>query len=869
MKIIKNKACLFKRCINNISPTLARLLLIVWVLQSCGGNLPHPEDPNPSNLVYNTSHVSQRALPSAQSVTNSVPSQSAEQHTIQLHTQPAQSAILQQNINVVSQHAIWTDQPIVGASIVQAPRPMQALQQQNSISVPMQPAIWTSQSTVLPSIEPMPYPIQAIPQTTSLPLPFTIMSIYPGKASLAVSHQGSGIHASHRPSSSKDTSATYLASHASRTSQAVNSKRKFAQMVRGEKEIALSRGQTNTDKRPKHLPDIQQVGVKIEKETESIDQYNISTNQKTSIQERKHSIVKQETAPLIKDQLELERMLQEAIDELDHGYSLNADHLLKVTREIDSQPSDNSHFLATELIEHILTYLPLKELLDVRRWNRYFNRLIGDYPVLCGIGMQNKLQSALYIPSLKKECTVECSATSIVPYGDVYMDLNSSSSFFFYQLLGSIKNLPLEYWQYLKGTNVHTLEFHCNHYESTGLSDLFKHLDQTRVSKIVLRGYHRLNYDQIVSFTAAMSSSQIKKLELDGDPTNENEFKRTLFINMLLPNSAIEALTLRNTWSSPCSNDVKQLAALLPRSKIKKLKLDRIIKINKSLMILADVLPKTHVKVLELPDLAYVEMSCLFNALRNSKVRRLNLAYKQGMQPHKPHIGINSLASILPFTQLEELDLTNNKIYPVGIKALAAVLPNTKLKKINLTHNFIDADAILALAKVLPKSCLEEIYLCSEQIKASGITAITKLLANSSIKRIHIGSNHITPSLACRIATALKRSQVEEFRLYSKEIPMLEAAILIRKLTDTPVKIVGFEVGEFINQIHIDMLIEALRSSNIKKVFLRVYCMDQISLFLPDEFKYIKRCLRLLNIECIVDINVPFFGDPFYGHTLE
>ena len=366
------------------------------------------------------------------------------------------------------------------------------------------------------------------------------------------------------------------------------------------------------------------------------------------------------------------------------------------------------------------------------------------------------------------------------------------------------------------------------------------------MSKIDLEGYDQLSHEQIAAFVTAMSASRVKKLELYHAYSFDSESKHALFINMLSSNSSIEGLTLSNIFKS---QNMQQLAVVLPQSKIKKLKLIRIRLTDDAIMILANVLPKTQVEVLYL---SYAHISTLgvrhlADALTNSKVKRLSLANNQGIHA----IDISILASMLPSTKLEELDLTGKRINSIGVQALAAVLPNTKLKKINLSQNPIDDNAVLALASVLPNSHVEEIHLCSDDIQITGVNAIIKVLASSRIKRLYLGSSNITPKFTQDIAIALQNSQVEEFHLYSKKVPLPQAVAFIRKLVNTPVKIVGLKFGSILHQSHPSMLTDALKTTNIRKVFLS-RTVGKIDPLLQLQFK---RCTAPLNIEWVFNAN--------------
>ncbi|MHB9147771.1 MAG: F-box-like domain-containing protein [Candidatus Amoebophilus sp.] len=724
----------FKRYFNNTQPILARLLLAGLLLQSCGDNLPQPTNPNnsPHSIVSVSGAGRSIAAYSIQTMPSSVP----------------------------PQPMLWTVQPTVIHSLIQPEAPVVQILQQ-TINLAPQHISWTGQSTVVPPIVQAPQPMQAIPQTISLPLPSTVPHTQPSGANVAVVHQG-GIHASYNRSLfSKDTPTACTTSHVSKTRRAGNSKRNFEQMMRDEKGIYSPQGQTSIDKRPRHLAAAQQVSVKTEKKAETTRHYNLLATQCTQqapIKE-KDSVAKQGTSSLVKDQLELEKILQEAIDELDRGYSLKPNHLLEVCKKADCQPSDNFYFLPPEILEHILSYLPLEEVLKVRRWNKYFCRLIGDYPVLGGTGVQNKLRGALYIPSLKIDKVIDFNMIG---------QPQTISSFFFYQLIRNVKNIRAEYGPYLKRTKVQKLDLNS-----------------------------RLGFNFNTEFWGNIKTWKLQELA------------------EVLPSSQIEELDLAHNL---ISQKVQEIAELLLRTRIKKVNLRANCIGDEGVKVLAKALPHSQLEEIDLRDngITLSGAQALAEALPKSKIKRLYLSHNK-----IGDLGIQAFARILPGSQLEELNfIYGADVTARGVQEIINVLPASNIKRFDIRGECMGCVSDIEInnfAHVLPVSKIEEIFWFKSKLPvfASALQVFASALPTSKVKRIML--DDIAASEIVKYE-GLKRSQVKEIRF--PKMTFTEAKTIINELSNTPVKTIYLGFHNTITLRSLRTIANLLKNTSIEKVFL-------------------------------------------------
>jgi len=135
------------------------------------------------------------------------------------------------------------------------------------------------------------------------------------------------------------------------------------------------------------------------------------------------------------------------------------------------------------LVQDILSIVPYPAILAVRQANRTFYKLTTGYDQPGLVGVENRPSqyqySNTYIWSINEEIDFR-------EYKLSKLTSETIPSFPFYRLMGQVKNLPKEFWPYLEGTRVHTLDLSRNQIGAEGASQLAQHLQGTSVHTLDL-----------------------------------------------------------------------------------------------------------------------------------------------------------------------------------------------------------------------------------------------------------------------------------------------------------------------------------------------------------------------------------------------
>ncbi|NEJ83738.1 hypothetical protein GR268_45630, partial [Rhizobium leguminosarum] len=94
-------------------------------------------------------------------------------------------------------------------------------------------------------------------------------------------------------------------------------------------------------------------------------------------------------------------------------------------------------------------------------------------------------------------------------------------SFFFYRLIGTVRNLPQAFWSYLLGTNVHTLDLSNDKIEDADTIGLAKVLPQTQIHTLDLSN-NRIKDADMIELFKVLPQTQLHILDLGDNDINDN-----------------------------------------------------------------------------------------------------------------------------------------------------------------------------------------------------------------------------------------------------------------------------------------------------------------------------------------------------------
>lgn len=152
--------------------------------------------------------------------------------------------------------------------------------------------------------------------------------------------------------------------------------------------------------------------------------------------------------------------------------------------------------------------------------------------------------------------------------------------------------------------------------------------------------------------------------------------------------------------------------------------------------------------------------------------------------------GANALAKVLETnTGLLSLNLAFTFIGDEEVIALAKALKNTNLQKLDLSNNRISDNGLKALLEALKSSrTLKELSLNSIAMSIEGMRTLAQEVANSTLLKLYIGGNHIGDDGAQLFAEALKSNRyLTEMQLWRNDIMSSGAKAIAKALKSNSV----------------------------------------------------------------------------------
>ena len=144
--------------------------------------------------------------------------------------------------------------------------------------------------------------------------------------------------------------------------------------------------------------------------------------------------------------------------------------------------------LAPELILKITSYLKGKDLQKMKFTNANIRNTLGNNMLFGQTGLKLNEKDKDRLPKQASNWTLQQEINFKSPKMS-NLTPETMHTLFFYRMLGSVANLPEEFWPYIKGSNIHTLTFSTNVTSSLTPQELEKlatNIKGTKVRRIVL-----------------------------------------------------------------------------------------------------------------------------------------------------------------------------------------------------------------------------------------------------------------------------------------------------------------------------------------------------------------------------------------------
>jgi Ran GTPase-activating protein (RanGAP) involved in mRNA processing and transport len=150
---------------------------------------------------------------------------------------------------------------------------------------------------------------------------------------------------------------------------------------------------------------------------------------------------------------------------------------------------------------------------------------------------------------------------------------------------------------------------------------------------------------------------------------------------------------------------------------------------------------------------------------RLSKLQSLSLR----LSPSEEESSLVQWAPALQFTQLQVLDLRDNRIGDAGAQALARALPESNIQELVLSWNHFGQKGMEALTRALEKTSLKRLVVgCNENLDDQSLKMLMDQLEqghHGSLRTLDLFGTQITESTGSRFLQCLEQRQTSLERL--------------------------------------------------------------------------------------------------------
>jgi hypothetical protein len=160
----------------------------------------------------------------------------------------------------------------------------------------------------------------------------------------------------------------------------------------------------------------------------------------------------------------------------------------------------------SEIWQEIFSYLKFEDILLARAVNSDWNELITGFRQAGVVGVENRPQHIIDTGHWIKNKAIIFSSAKLKELTPAIIP-----SFAFYHLIGYVKNLGKEFWPYLQGTRVHTVDLTGGQIDAQGLENFAKYLQGTRVHTVNLYN-KKIHFQGLEGFARLLQGTQVHKV---------------------------------------------------------------------------------------------------------------------------------------------------------------------------------------------------------------------------------------------------------------------------------------------------------------------------------------------------------------------
>jgi hypothetical protein len=342
------------------------------------------------------------------------------------------------------------------------------------------------------------------------------------------------------------------------------------------------------------------------------------------------------------------------------------------------QGTSSFDILPLEIWQEVFSYLKFENILPARAVNRNWNGLITGFPQAGIVGAENQPQHIIDTHGWLKTRAINLNYArlrQITP--------KTIPSFTFYRLIGHVKKLRKEFWPYLKGSNIHTIDLSQGQIGKQSAEGFAKYLQGTRVH------------------TVDLSSNKI------GDRGAEGFAKH-------LQGTRVHTVDLSY-------NRIGDQGAESAESFAKQLQQTQVHTVNLSYNQIGDQGAESFAK-----------------QLQQTQVHTVNLSQNQiGDQ------GAETFAKHLKGTRVHTVNLSQNQIGDQGAEMFAKHLKGTRVYTVDLRGNQIGDKGAERFAKHLQETRVHTVDLSYNQIGDQGAEEFARLLQGTQVHLVNLRVNSI------------------------------------------------------------------------------------------------------------------------------